>query len=113
MSEPPQRISYKRYLTDAEEEIPPRTQRRWALKKRCVDNVISHCLKIKDCPGIGLVQPKMKSLSLIVTLDVKTQQKYLFVCFSVFYIKSHIHKILHKEHSLKKKITLIYLTLTE
>lgn len=32
MSEPLHRISYKRYLTDAEEEIPPRTIRRWALK---------------------------------------------------------------------------------
>nr|XP_055062963.1 uncharacterized protein LOC129446026 [Misgurnus anguillicaudatus] len=34
MSEPPHRISYKRYLTHPEETIPARTQRRWAQKKR-------------------------------------------------------------------------------
>ncbi len=66
-------------------------------KKRCVDNVISHCLKIKDCTGIGLVQPKMKSMSLIVTLTVKTQQKYFFlVCvFFCFLHKIALHEVMN------------------
>ncbi|KAL4000602.1 KRAB domain-containing zinc finger protein [Sarotherodon galilaeus] len=51
MSEPPERISYKRYPTDPEEEIPSRTKRRWGQKERIkvaeeeLQNVIKECQK--------------------------------------------------------------------
>lgn len=75
MSEPLHRISYKRYLTDAEEEIPPRTIRRWALKKRCVDKISPTARSIntnQNAITIFLNQPFWPGVLLFLMLMVRT-----------------------------------------